>query len=145
MYQACVEAFYYTDDANGYKPGETTTVSMGTGRSIVPKQRPTWIWSWLQWVVGELLESPGEQQTEIAWRHFVNEPPVDQKMTFYRIDTELKEDIDLDDVGSIGRLREYGERLAELIAWEAILYGTDEEFRVDYGNKRFPQYAKGTL
>jgi patatin-like phospholipase/acyl hydrolase len=145
VYQACVEAFFYTNGTNEYKPGETTTVSLGTGRSIVPKRMPSWIGSWLEWVLGELLESPGEQQTEITWRHFVKEPPADQKMTFYRIDTELKEDIDLDDVGSIGRLREYGERLAELIAWEAILYGTDEEFRVDYGNKRFPQYAKGTL
>jgi uncharacterized protein len=48
VYQACVEAFYYTDGANGYAPGETTTVSMGTGRSIVPKRRPTWIGSWLE-------------------------------------------------------------------------------------------------
>jgi len=145
VYQACVEAFYYTDDANGYEPGETTTVSMGTGRSIVPKQHPTWIWSWLQWVLGELLESPGEQQTEIAWRHFVEEQPKDQKMTFYRIDTELKEDIALDDVSSIGRLREYGERLADLIDWEKILDGTDEKFRVRGDRTSFHQYAKTTI
>lgn len=145
VYQACVEAFYYTDDANGYEPGETTTVSMGTGRSIAPRQRPTWIWSWLQWILGELLESPGEQQTEITWRHFVEERPEGQKMTFYRIDTELKEDIALDDVSSIGLLREYGERLAELIDWEAILEGTDERFRVRGDRTSFPQYAKKTI
>jgi patatin-like phospholipase/acyl hydrolase len=145
VYQACVEAFYYTDDANEYQVGETTTVSMGTGRSIVPKRRPTWIWSWLQWSLGELLESPGEQQTEIAWRHFVEDQPEDQKMTFYRIDTELKEDIALDDVGSIGRLREYGERLAERIDWEEILDGTDEQFRVRGDRTSFRQYAKETI
>jgi patatin-like phospholipase/acyl hydrolase len=145
VYQACVEAFYYTDDANGYKPGETTTVSMGTGRSIVPKRRPTHIWSWLQWILGELLESPGEQQTEIAWRHFVKDKPDEQKMRFYRIDTELKEDIALDDVGKIDRLREYGEQLAELIDWEKILDGTDTSFEVDYKNRLFPQYAKKTV
>jgi hypothetical protein len=66
-------------------------------------------------------------------------------MILYRIDTELKEDIALDDVSRIRRLREYGERLADLIDWEAILAGTDEEFRVDYGHKRFPQYAKETI
>lgn len=66
-------------------------------------------------------------------------------MGCYRIDTELKQDITLDDVESIGQLREYGERLAELIDWEAILAGTDEESRVDYGHKRLPQYAKQTL
>ena len=145
VYQACVEAFYYTDGTNEYRPAETTTVSLGTGRFIANKERPTWIWSWLGWVLGELLESPGEQQTEIAWRHFVREREASQEMAFYRIDTELKEDIALDDVESIGQLREYGERLAELIDWEAILTGTDEEFRVDYGHKRFPQYAKQTL
>jgi patatin-like phospholipase/acyl hydrolase len=145
VYQACVEAFFYTNATNGYKPGETTTVSLGTGRSIVPKRMPTWIGSWLEWVLGELLESPGEQQTEITWRHFVREQPADQKMTFYRIDTELKKDIALDDVGSTRRLREYGERLADLIDWEAILEGTDEEFRIDYANTLFPQYAKETI
>jgi hypothetical protein len=66
-------------------------------------------------------------------------------MILYRIDTELKEDIALDGVSRIRRLREYGERLADLIDWEAILVGTDEQFRVDYGHKRFSQYAKETI
>jgi len=145
VYQACVEAFFYTNGANGYEPGETTTVSLGTGRSITLKRQPTWLWSWLQWVLGELLESPGEQQTEITWRHFVRQPSEPPKMIFYRIDTELKEDISLDDVGSINRLREYGELLAELTDWEAILAGTDETFRVNYEKRLFPQYAKQTL
>jgi hypothetical protein len=68
-------------------------------------------------MLGELLESPGEQQTEIAWRHFVRDQPEDQKMRFYRIDTVLKEDIPLDGVGSIDRLHEYGKLLAEQIDW----------------------------
>jgi hypothetical protein len=145
VYQACVEAFYYTGGTNGYEPGETTTVSMGTGRSILPKQRPTWIGSWLRWVVGELLESPGEQQTEITWRLFVRDRPEDQKMLFYRIDTELKHNIPLDAASGIEQLREYGDRLAEQIDWETILAGTDETFRVGYENRLFPQYAKETI
>jgi patatin-like phospholipase/acyl hydrolase len=40
VYQACVEAFYYTGEK--YKPEETTTVSLGTGRNMT-KQRPTWL------------------------------------------------------------------------------------------------------
>jgi hypothetical protein len=83
--------------------------------------------------------------TEIAWRHFVEDKPGDQKMTFYRIDTELKDDIALDDVGSIGRLREYGERLAEQIDWEEIFDGTDEKFRVRGDRTSLPQYAKETI
>jgi len=145
VYQACVEAFFYTDSTNVYRPEESTMVSLGTGRSIMPRRRPTWIGSWLRWVFGELLESPGEQQTEIAWRHFVREREANQEMIFYRIDTELKEDVALDDVKRMGRLREYGERLTDLIDWEAILAGTEEEFRVDYEHKRFPQYAKETI
>ena len=42
-------------------------------------------------------------------------------------------------MGSVGQLRRYGERLTELIDWQAIHEGTDEEFRVDYAKKRFPQ------
>ena len=110
----------------------------------MPKRRPTWIGSWLRWVLDELLESPGEQQTEIAWRHFVRDQPPGQEMTFYRIDTKLEEDIALDDVGKIERLRVYGERLAEMIDWEAILAGTDEEFRVRSERTLFLQYAKRT-
>jgi hypothetical protein len=131
VYQACVEAFYYSE---GYEPEETIAISIGTGR-FLGKERPTWIWSWLQWILGELLESPGEQQTEIVWRHF-------REMPFYRIDTELKEPIDLDDTGAVEKLRGYGEELARLIDWEAILEGTDEMFRVDDTRKLFPQYAK---
>jgi hypothetical protein len=108
---------------------------MGTGRLLGGRRRPTWIWPWLQWVLGELLESPGEQQTEIVWRQF-------REMLFYRIDTKLKESIGLDDVGAVDPLREYGNELARLIEWEAILDGTDEKFRVRGDQKRFPQYAK---
>ncbi len=93
-------------------------------------------------MLGELLESPGEQQTEITWRHFVKLPPKPKKMNFYRIDLKLNEDIPRDAVGSIDQLREYGKRLAKLINWEAILAGTDETFRVNYEKKLLPQYAK---
>jgi hypothetical protein len=133
VYQACVEAFYYSE---GYMPEETTTISMGTGR-FLGKERPTWIWPWYQWILGELLESPGEQQTEIVWRHF-------REMPFYRIDTELTESIKLDDAGALKTLREHGEKLAGLIDWEAILQGTDDRFRVDRTRKLFPQYARET-
>ena len=110
VYQACVEAFYYTPD---YTPEETITVSLGTGR-FPHRKRPRWIGAWLEWVLAELLEPPGEQQTEITQRHF-------PQMIFYRIDTELKENISLDDTRRITLLVEYAELLAETIDWEAIL------------------------
>ncbi|HET9589966.1 MAG TPA: patatin-like phospholipase family protein [Anaerolineales bacterium] len=129
VYQACVEAFEYTPD---YQPAETITVSLGTGRFKKRKQ-PRWIGGWLEWVMAELLASPGEQQTEITARHF-------PEMIFYRIDLELNENIGLDDSGQVGRLLEYGERLAALIDWEAILAGTATEFRIASHNTLWEQY-----
>jgi patatin-like phospholipase/acyl hydrolase len=134
VYQACIEAFDYTP---GYKPEETITVSLGTGR-FRNRKEPLWIGGWLEWILAELLESPGEQQTEITQRHF-------PEMIFYRIDTELKENIGLDDANKIGRLVEYGERLAEKIDWEAILAGTETEFRIGSHNTLWEQYKVPTL
>lgn len=88
--------------------------------------------------MAELLESPGEQQTEITQRQF-------PQMTFYRIDTELKEDIPLDDPRQIERILEYGERLAEKIDWEAILAGTDTIFRIGSNNTLWEQYKQRVI
>lgn len=131
VYQACIEAFEHTPD---YKPEETITVSLGTGR-FKDRKEPRWIGAWLEWILTELLASPGEQQTEITWRQF-------PEMIFYRIDTELKENIALDDSRKIGRLLEYGERLAERIDWEAILAGTDTRFRIRSENTLWEQYKE---
>jgi patatin-like phospholipase/acyl hydrolase len=119
VYQACVEAFYYTPD---YKPEETLTVSLGTG-VFTKRKEPRWIGAWLAWILAELLESPEEQQTEITHRHF-------PQMTFYRIDMELMEDIEMDDTRKIEQLVKYGEQLAEQIDWNAILAGTESHFRM---------------
>jgi patatin-like phospholipase/acyl hydrolase len=129
VYQACIEAFEYTP---GYTPEDTLTVSLGTGR-FKHRKEPRWVGAWLEWVLAELLESPGEQQTEFTHRHY-------PQMTFYRIDTELHENIGLDDSRKIGRLIEYGEKLAELIDWEAILAGTDTRFRIGDANTLWEQY-----
>jgi hypothetical protein len=129
VYQACIEAFDYTP---GYKPEETITVSLGTGRFKHRKQ-PKWIGGWLEWILNELLESPGEQQTEITQRHF-------PQMIFYRIDTELKQNIGLDNPKDIDRLIEYGERLAETIDWEAILAGTATPYQIGRHNTLWEQY-----
>jgi patatin-like phospholipase/acyl hydrolase len=131
VYQACIEAFEYTPD---YQREETITVSLGTGR-FKNRREPLWIGSWLRWILAELLESPGEQQTEITWRQF-------PQMIFYRIDTELKEDIGLDDSQKIERLLEYGEQLAEKIDWEAILAGTETRFRIGSHNTLWEQYKE---
>ncbi len=112
VYQACVEAFCYHD---AYVPEETTVVSLGTGRYIAV-QNPDSLLGWLSWTLDTLLQAPGEQQTEIVTRHFVQ-----SGVKLYRRDFILKEDIPMDDVGSIHKLRGYGEEFAKDVPWEEIL------------------------
>lgn len=119
VYQACVEAFEYTD---AYRPAETVVVSLGTGK-LLRRERPTWLWPWLGWLLSELLRSPAEQQTELVHRHYPDAP-------FYRLDLELEREVGLDAVDRIGELRLLGERLAGAVDWPAILDGRDERFRV---------------
>ena len=131
VYQACVEAFFYHDQ---YKAEETAVISLGTGR-YADKTEPRGFLPWLTWILGELLRSPGEQQTELVHRHF-------SEMTFYRLDLELRESIDMDGIESIDRLRQYGEEFAAQIDWRAILTGTDTTFRVMPGRTAWFAYRK---
>jgi patatin-like phospholipase/acyl hydrolase len=112
VYQACVEAFYYHDS---YVPAETVVVSLGTGRYI-SVQDPAGLLGWLTWVLDTVLQAPEEQQTEIVKRHFVP-----QGLILYRRDFTLRENIPMDDVGSIHKLRGYGEEFAKDVPWEEIL------------------------
>ena len=119
VYQACVEAFEYT---HAYRPSETVVVSLGTG-TLLRRERPTWLWPWLGWLLSELLRSPAEQQTELVHRHYT-------EARFYRLDLELGREIGLDAVEGIGELRALGERLAQVINWANILDGLDDRFLV---------------
>jgi predicted acylesterase/phospholipase RssA len=131
-YQACVEAFEYTSD---YEPASTVIVSLGTGRYL-GRRRPTWLWSWVQWVLGEMFRSPGEQQTELVQRHY-------GAARFYRIDVALPRDYPLDATGAaIDELAAIGDRLAATIDWPAILAGTDETFLVRAGETRPEAYCQ---
>lgn len=131
VYQACVEAFYFTD---GYEPANTVVVSMGTGH-FLKRPPPTWIYSWLGWILSELLRSPGEQQTELVDRHF-------HESTFYRVDVKLERDFSLDNAGEMIALREIGERLAETLDWEAILAGEPTEQLVTPARRLAKGYAQ---
>ena len=131
VYQACVEAFGYMDR---YDPADTIVVSLGTGR-FLDRPRPTWIYSWLGWLLAELLRSPGEQQTELVDRHF-------NRATFYRMDVRLKRDFSLDNAAEMAALREVGERFAALIDWPAVLAGRDAEWLVSRRGRQAERYAQ---
>jgi len=128
VYQACVEAFEYS----AYPTSGTIIVSLGTGR-FLDRRRPTWLWSWVEWVLGEMFRSPGEQQTELVQRHY-------RAASLYRIDVRLPRDFPLDTVGDgLDELEGIGRGLAALIDWPAILDGRDEEFRVGHPREALPQ------
>ena len=119
VYQACVEAFEYTD---AYEPAASIVVSLGTGK-LLERNRPGWLWPWLGWLLSELLRSPAEQQTELVHRHYAD-------ATFYRLDVELEREIALDAVERTDELRTIGERLAGGVEWARLLDGTDERYLV---------------
>lgn len=119
VYQACVEAFEYTLD---YEPAKSIVVSLGTGR-FTQRRRPTWLLPWLEWILGELLRSPGEQQSELVRRHY-------GAASFYRIDTALERNLPLDAIGrDLDEIEAVANRLASEIDWPAILEGLDSPFR----------------
>jgi uncharacterized protein len=131
VYQACVEAFEYT---RAYRPAETLVVALGTGKAL-NRPQPTWIWSWLGWLLSELLRSPAEQQTELVHRHYPETP-------FYRLDVRLERDISLEEIDAIPELASIASRLAATIDWTAILDGTDAAHRVTDENTLPREYCR---
>ena len=132
VYQACVEAFEY--NAARYPAQDTIIVSLGTGRFLEPK-RPTWLPSWILWIMSELLRSPGEQQTELVERHY-------GQARFYRIDVALERDYGLDAVKELPALREVAQKRLRDVNWANILDGTDETLLVTPKTVSPKQYAK---
>jgi patatin-like phospholipase/acyl hydrolase len=131
VYQACVEAFEFTQT---YPEDETLVVSLGTGRAL-HRARPTWIWQWLGWLLSELLRSPSEQQTELVHRHYPDTP-------FYRIDLRLERDVSLEDLGALPELAALAARLAGTLDWSTMLDGTDAIHRVTDANTLPREYCR---
>jgi patatin-like phospholipase/acyl hydrolase len=140
VYQACVEAFKYTE---GYDPRETVVVSLGTGTFQEyqdPQRQFPPILGWVKWTLSELLDSANEQQTEIVKRHF-------SEMTFYRLapdlkalDPTLRHGIGQDDIGAIPRLKELGEKFAATVDWPLILAEKDTRFLITESRTLVRQY-----
>jgi hypothetical protein len=130
-YQACVEAFYYTGE---YTPEDTVVVSLGTGHHA-SLANPTSILDWLSWTLGELLDSAGEQQTDLVKRHFPQTP-------FYRLQPVLPRSIGGDSVKSVPELHALGQRFAAQIDWEPILAAGASPYLIGDSNTLARQYAK---
>ena len=102
VYQACVEAFHYT---NEYTPAETIVISLGTGHHVSNDKNPNSILDWLGWTLGELMDSAGEQQTQLVQRHY-------PQTRHYRLQPALPRPIGGDSVKGVKELFEIGQRFA---------------------------------
>jgi hypothetical protein len=123
VYQMCTEAFYYNPEGR-YAPENSIIVSLGTGY-IDTIAKPANIIDWVNFVVGELLEAPAEQQTAITQRHFG-----DRGAIVYRFNPKMPRDIGLDDVKAIPELIEIGRVLAQGLNWTDMLSGVSSDMRV---------------
>jgi len=110
VYQACVEAFYYT---GAYTPLESVVVSLGTGIYHAAANPITFI-EWAKWAMSSFLRSPAEQQTELVQRHFAT-------LGAYRFNPELPRDIGLDKMSAIADLVDIGKATAAKISWSSAL------------------------
>jgi hypothetical protein len=117
-YLACVEAFEKMPDGK-YPLAQTTIVSLGTG-FFKSEKNPGNLLEWVQWVVGELLDEPPEQQIALIRRHY--KP---QGVHFVRWNVEMPQDIGLDDIGAVPRLVEIGKAAAEQTDWDKLLTAPD--------------------
>lgn len=133
-YQACVEAFDYMP-AGKYPIAETTVVSLGTG-FFKTQYAPSNLIEWVQWIVGELLDEPAAQQTQLVQRHYVP-----RGLHLVRLNVQMPQDIGMDDIGAIPRLVEIGTAAAAKLDWDKLLTAPDDTKVVELTPAQLPRNA----
>jgi uncharacterized protein len=123
-YQTCVEAFDYTPSGT-YLPGGTSVVALGTG-FYHTHAKPNNLLDWVRFIIGQLLEEPADQQTQLVQRHY--QP---QGTRIFRWNPQLPKEIGMDDVGQINTLIAIGKEAATTLDWHKILADeAQESYRV---------------
>jgi patatin-like phospholipase/acyl hydrolase len=125
-YVACVES-QERMPANKYPPGQTTVVSLGTG-FYKKVNAPGHLVDWALWVLGELLEDPAEQQTQLIDRHY---KPLG--MHTLRFNVDMGEEIGMDNIAAVPRLVEIGRQAAAKVDWNKELTALDGSKAVGIG------------
>ncbi len=133
-YQACVEAFDYSPP-DKYPKSETTVVALGTG-FFKKENKPSNLIEWVQWIIGELLDEPSEQQTQLIRRHY---GPAGTHLV--RLNVAMPQDIGMDDIGAIPRLVEIGKAAAAKLDWNALLTAPDGTKALDLAPAKLPRNA----
>ena len=108
----CYLAAYELTFCLGWKPEETTLISLGTGRSpgVVKPGEPSRfaVWDWLEPVLDAFLGSASDQQVRIVETFF-------KKLDFRRFQVDMAEPLAMDDPATIPVLIEYGKQMGEMI------------------------------
>ena len=116
-YIAAYEACIVLADAWGWKPEETTLISLGTGRDpkgLKPGDiRQFWPWQWLGPVLGAFLQSADDQQVHLVDMFF-------DQLDFRRFQVDLEQPIGMDDPRMISELTSYGDELGRKILNDEI-------------------------
>lgn len=113
----CYIAAYEAVMCLGWKPEETTLLSLGTGRGPdrvragVPDGY--FAWDWLKPTLGAFMSSAADQQVHIVDTFF-------KGLDFRRVQVDLTEEIAMDDPTAIPKLAQYGERMGVMILRDQI-------------------------
>lgn len=108
----CYIAAYELKYCLGWKPEETTLLSLGTGRrmhSLKPgDSREFQAWNWITPVVDAFVNSASEQQVRLVDTFF-------KDLDFRRFQVDITEEIGMDNPRALPRLSEYGEIMGQMI------------------------------
>ena len=113
----CFLAAYELTYCLGWKPEETTLISLGTGRGPEAdhSKNPAnyWPWNWLDPVLDAFLSSASDQQVRTVETFF-------KKLDFRRFQVDLKNELPMDDPTYIPELLKYGEQMGNMILDDQI-------------------------
>ncbi|KAF0108224.1 MAG: patatin [Anaerolineaceae bacterium] len=108
----CYLAAYELQFVLGWKPEETTLISLGTGRDPrhvrVGEPSRYGALDWLEPLVGAFLRSADDQQVHLVETFF-------KKLDFRRFQVDLEEELPVDDPRSIPKLSVYGDEMGRMI------------------------------
>lgn len=113
----CYVAAYEAFICLGWKPEETTLLSLGTGRGpnlIRPGAANRFFaWDWLKPALGAFLTSADDQQVHLVATFF-------KGLDFRRVQVDLNEEIGMAEPDAIPLLSTYGERMGTMILRDQV-------------------------
>lgn len=108
----CYLAAYEAQFCLGWKPEETTLISLGTGRDPHAYQagqlEKFYAWDWIEPILGAFLDSAADQQVHLVDTFF-------KDLDFRRFQINMREPIAMDDTSQMAKLIEYGEQMGQMI------------------------------